>query len=453
MLQSLFQQHTDPVAFLQTHRTQLNRGIWLPAWRRYLGYTSATLLGLGALMTASGERLVMGWALLALFVTFAAASIPVTLTHQAQFWFLYFFSPLRLVLAFLLGASVLAPAPLFLLMVVGPLPYSLGMMVAEAGVLWVHKCVEQRQGVERQLRTNGPLPDLPELGWQEQVWLVRLVLAGGLGLLVVFGVSGLFGGPADELVLDTLLLGSLAVGVLRFEATVLGWLRQAPLVVYDEALCEWRASYVGRFSLIASQRQLGELLTLAGSPTVASIAVLTLLRQGNLGRALRRAVARLAPEKAERLILQLSLRAGGAAAIEYLHPAISPALQAIAARYAILAREAAKPLDQQRWLAALPDAAAPDMQQAIGQAAEVGRTLVEVRQALLCYEPGPLVDRACQGVRRCIQTVENEGGRAELPDPGDPTCEVPVEHRPTPWNWLHALLIRLEEHGAQLRTT
>ena len=329
-------------------------------------------------------------AVLAFAPVMVAIGVVVVMTGHAEFWLLYLCSPPMLVIALLCGLGPLMPVGWLLGWGVGT-PLFLSVLLPDACAVGVHNRTQDMRREQLRRRAGGPAAEMPALALWDRVRSIRLVTAAGCVLLAT-AVILLF--QQDQMAYTAsfaLLVG--AAGCLRLDVALLGWIREPPLVVYDEQRHGWRTTYIGRSALFAplklvrrvmvpdpaalrpactehrlprAEPALSAVLSLSKGPVEASrgrtaqgtaldasAALLALLGQSSLGPVVRSAVAHLAPEQAHWLILHLSVQEGGAAAIRYLRPALSQPLHLTVERYAALADEAAKPLDLQRWIAVL----------------------------------------------------------------------------------------------------
>ena len=264
------------------------------------------------------------------------------------------------------------------------------------------------------------------LRWQNRARVVRLTAAASCGFLAIaslplFRPVGL--GAAAPL---ALLVAALAC--LRFEAALLCRVGQ-PLVAFEGQSA--RATYAGRWALFAPATSLLPLMINEQCAARASVALMTLLREGSLGPAVRGASSRLTLGQAQRLSLSLSLQPGGAGAIRYLLPALPVPIQPIASTYARLTEEAARPPDLQCWLAALTEHPAIVTLAETGLAPELVVTLADARDALLRHSHST----STSAVDRLTQTIDALYGTMG----------------PTPWcdsrtGWPNLLLARIAAH-------
>lgn len=213
-----------------------------------------------------------------------------------------------------------------------------------------------------------------------------------------------------------------AAGCIHFDATLLAWLGRWPLVNTQSGY--GRATYIGRHALIVPLKSVVQTITPEPEAAAASAALVALLREGCLGPLVRKACTKLSEQQIYTLLLHLSLHEGGASAIHYLEPILSPALRQVATQYANLAREAAKPLDLQRWIALLPRD--PDDPAISRFDHHTNRTLAHAREALLQIEDTPAMAKGCAEVQELVHTLNH------------PTKLQPL-------SWPIALLLRLEE--------
>lgn len=437
ILPLIFQQHIDSVSFLRGEASG-NRGLWRAAWlfRLCMALAVLAILGTIAPLTGSSWVVTVAHAVLAFVPVMVAIGVVVMMTGHAEFWLLYLCSPPMLLIALLCGLGPVTPVGWLLGWGVGT-PLFLSALLLDACAVWVHNRTRDAQHKQSRRRAGGPVAEMPALALWGRVRSIRLVTAASCVLLAT-AVILLF--QHDQMAYAgsfALLMG--AAGCLRLDVALLGWIRESPLVAYDEQRHGWRTTYIGRSALFVPlglvcqvmapdlsalrpacvehslSRALSRGRTAQGTAVDASAALLALLGQSSLGPVVRSAVAHLSLEQAHWLVLDLSLQEGGAAAIRYLRPALSQSLRLTVERYAALADEAAKPLDLQRWIAVLTSRPFCAEEQGSRGAGEQGGggvrgcgdggTLDHARDALLSYEYAPALDEAVRDLRQLIQTL------------------------------------------------
>jgi hypothetical protein len=396
------------------------------------------ILGVVAALSGRPWGILIGYALLQIVPLMIGISLVVTATGHARLWLLYLCAPPTLLTALLSVIGPVALAGWALSWCLG-VPLLLGVLLSCACAVWVSNQAGTIAREHTRQRPSGPPADLPALQLQQRARLVRLVAAASCGVLNVAVVTfTLLVWPPDRILSAVLGLALLvgAASCLRLEAALLCWLGR-PLVALDgQGAC---ATYAGRWALFAPTSLLLPLLIDEQSAMRAGAALMVLLREGSLGPAVRRACARLTSEQAHHLMLSLSLQPGGAGAIRYLAPTLPHQIQDIAATYARLAEEAARPRDLQRWQAALIDR--PGITKLIehGLASDLSRVLVGARDALLCYSYTPTIEDAARNLRQIIPALY-----------GDTTS--PILKSDSPTCWPEALLERIVAHERLLGT-
>lgn len=444
VLHSLVWQQYDPVAFLQALRNYPHK-IWRPTWR-----LRAAVLGVaigGLLLTAHFTG--VDWKpmiAVALIVPLAAqmfCSFPITTLGQAQFWFLYAYSPLLIGIAFLCGLGVHFGFWRWWGFQLG-VPFYLGKLITDVSVLWVFLQQEAfHHDYERQ-RPGGIPGRLPALTWQRRTRHVRLLATGILSFVIVYLYPMLpvqeMGGSslshtAMRAIHIVLSIAAGAAGGLGLDATLLAIAFKIPPVCFTSQR-QWRTTYIGRMALFLPVKRMRAIFSSDVPTMVQSAAILTLFRQSGLGSTVRRACRQLSVTHQHQLLLALSLQDGGSDAIHYLLPALNGSLKPLAECYAALAMEAAKPFDLQRWIYILDNRLAAAEEWPDGENSPHS-ALQYARNALLAFKNNAEVTLALQSLQKFRDTLYQSNG---FPD------DAALDSA-----WPAALWIHLKQHQERLR--
>lgn len=424
----LWRQHSNPIAFLlQIEKLRAWRTVFLARLAGCVGLV--LLLSLVAFFKQDVWRDIIAYATIAFFFLPVCLGLAIMVTHHPRFWLAYWPSPPLLLIVFLC-----ALIPFSLLGWVGWLMffYAIGAMVPVAGSVWVHKCIFRELRYPSGQRAEGLEADLPRLHLWNRVRVVRI---GGAGLIFLGALLWLWFDPPEPKGLLLWVALAVAGGSLRLDAILLCWPGPLKLVTYDASLRRWRTTYSGRFALIAPQQKIDYLLATPHPSSIrpnagteleqtdekaegarAAEVLLILLREGTLGPTIRRACAKLPAIQAHRLLLHLSLQAGGATAIRYLQPKLALSQRPIALQYVALATEAAKPLDLQRWMAILPEQSEQETETShTWEPRRITQLLAQVRQVLLSYEFSPLVDETQNDLQRFVERLDRSLGQDKIP--------------------------------------
>jgi hypothetical protein len=426
-----WQQH-DPVAFLQA-QTSYQRKVWWPAWalRGGIALVAWAILGLVALLSGQRWGTMMFYALLLPLLVQMLCGMLIMITQQAQFWLLYAHSPLVWLLALLWGLTPLASIWVLLGVRVG-LPYLAGVLVVDACALWVYGSWERIQRDRQRLRAGGVVSELPTLALWRRVRFVRWMAALGLclfvGLLFRDGVAALV----------------VLVSCLHLDVSLFTCLLKPPLLQFDQQQGQWRATFAGRSAMFAPVGLVRQVWQSDLPSSEQSAALLALCGQGYLAPVIRRASKELSLEQAHQLTLYLSLQEGGATVIHYLEPSLPQSLRPTLMCYVALAREAAKPLDLQRWIIVL-DERLPSGPETVSSAQATAQVLKNVREALLSFTYNHAVmDTALDGLQRLVQSLYD----VSLPHISEERWSAQLEKLPL--TWPVALLLRLEGQRGRL---
>ncbi len=436
IIEALLQQHRDPIAFLENQKNSPHR-IWRPAWLLRGGMIAGLFILLGMVAVFSGHRWgeMVGYAILSLTILLILSSLSIMITHQAQFWLLYVYSPPALLAALLCGLTPLSKIWLIIGWGIG-LPFLVGALISDTGTLWVHKQLGEITHERARQRTGGVISALPALIFWRQVRLARLSLA----ILTIPIILWLFNSEQEAL-LCGLIISSVLIGCLHLDATALSWVRDFPLVRFNPQQGQWRTTYIGRSALFVPLRRIRRLIASPVSFSEASAIIPVLLREGCLGPPIRRSVRELSPDQAQSLILHLSLREGGAAAIEYLKPAFPQLLHKMTDCYGSLATEAAKPPDLQRWIAVLTNRCAG----VAGIAAGCDIDLNKIRDALVSHQHTDTIDTAITELQSFIQSLYNTTPQITAKD-----AQQSAQLKTFPLSWPVALQFHLKRHRRRL---
>lgn len=441
LFQQLFQQYSDPVAFLSGEKE--HPGLWRQAWQQRLIMLLLVLLILGIAARFNGRTwLVMASyavllpAFFAMFLSFAIMGL-----GHARFWLLYAISPPLLLGALLSGLGVLTPIGWMLgwgLI----FPWAVGMLLSTAGAVWVHNHVSETNRDHTRRRVGGVPAILPGLMRQNWVRLVRQIVAAICVVLALL-TQLLFQQDTltTRLVVGSALLAC-AAGCLRLDATVRCWIVPLPLVIPTDG-GTWRATFTGRWTLFAPARLVRAVLTPALPSGELGAGLIALLAQGTAGPVVRGRIRHLSPAQAHHLMLGLSLQPGGVTAIHYLMPALPTAVQPVAALYAALADEAARAVEFQRWLTVLTSSPGLAALEDPTVAPEITHALTQARDALLCYRYEPMLEHAITNLQQLIETYYPP---ASMVNPGG-SVDQPAT---PPLSWPLALLRQVIAHGQML---
>lgn len=432
----LWVQHRDPVAFFQ-RIAQV--GGWRVLWptRLLLIVICTALLPMIDYLVRSDRWGLVATVLALCSIAFINGFVMIFSSPigglRPVFWLthltLYHLS-LPLLLVILLCA--VAPSPplrIWLGWGIG-LPLLVGVSFVDTGAVLVYQSAFHQREQRARLRQGGPPANLPELPRQQVAWLVRWLIAA----LLSAGAGALWWVYGQEAHLFSLVLCATAAGCVRLESMLLaavGW----PLVYWADEQQRWRATYVGRTALWVPPRVMNRLLA-APAPQAAG-AIIALLQASCLGLLVRRHCRLLPLAQVQPLLLHLSLQEGGADALNFLGRRLTtPAARRLVERYALLAGEAAKPVDLQRWLLRLPAAVADEETEPERAFVQL---LVLVRRALLQYQTQPVIAEADQAMQHFAHSLALT--------PSDPQVALA---QPDALSWPLALLFCLEQHQHQL---
>jgi len=371
-----------------------------------------------------------------------SCGFPIMTLGQAQFWFLYAYSPLLIGIAFLCGLGVHFGFWRWWGLQVG-IPFYLGKLITDVSVVWVFLQEEALQHDHERQRPGGIPGRLPALTWQRRAWHVRLLATEILSLVIIYlypvlpvhEMSGSSLSPtAIHAIHIVLSIAAGAAGGLGLDATLLAVaLNISPLRFASPR--HWRTTYIGRTALFLPVKRMRAIFA-SEVPTMAqSAAILTLLKQSGLGPTVRRTCRQLSVTHQHQLLLALSLQDGGADAIHYLQPALDGSLKPLAKCYTALAMEAAKPGDLQRWIHTLDSRLATEVEWPDGENSPQS-VLRHVRNALLTFKNDTQVTLALQNLQELRDTLWLSNG---FPD------DIALDGA-----WPAALWRRLKQHQERL---
>lgn len=442
-LHLLVWQQYDPLAFLQALRNYPHK-IWWPAWQlraAVLGVAIAGLL-LIAYLTGIDWKSMIGVVLIVPLAAQIFCSFPITTLGQAQFWFLYAYSPLLIGIAFLCGLGVHFGFWRWWGFQLG-VPFYLGKLITDAGVVWVFLQQEAFHHDHERQRSGGIPGRLPALTWQRRARYVRLLATGILSFVIVYLYPMLpvqeMGGSslshtAMRAIHIVLSIAAGAAGGLGLDATLLAIAFKIPPVCFTSQR-QWRTTYIGRMALFLPVRRMGAIFA-SEVPTMAqSAAILTLLKQSGLSPTVRRACRQITVTHQHQLLLTLSLQDGGADAIHYLLPTLNSSLKPIAECYAALAMEAAKPFDLQQWIHTL-DSQFSTTEEWPDWESSPWAALQHARNALLTFKNDAEVTLALRSLQEFRDTLYQSNG---FPD------DAALDSA-----WPAALWIHLKQHQERL---
>jgi hypothetical protein len=442
---ALVGQQYNPVAFLRKMQCYPHR-LWWPAW----GIRAGTLIALLVLMTilawvtCADWRTLVAPVLLLPLITQMLCAPAISILGEAQFWFLYAYSPPLLFIAWLGGLGALWPAGTWLGIQVGFVFY-VGRLFSDSCTLWVHQQMEEAHH-EQQRRRGEYLSAVPVA---MTAWLrarkIRLWAAPILSSLIFYMYYAL---PAqilwgyrtfgEEIRLWHALIsiGAGLAGCLGFDATLLALLKAIPPVSLSAD--HWQATYVGRVAMWTPMRYTRCAFSLEPSLSDQSRIICTLFTQGYLGPVIRQAFRTLPTQHLQQPLMALSVQEGGGAILRYLRPALPLSMQPIGTLYANLADEATKPPDLQRWLhvltAQFPAITTPND----SFTTSVILTLTQVRDALLSVKTAPELTQAIQHMHQFIAQLRTTTLLSE-------TTQM--------LSWPSMLLWHLEQHQKRLQKT
>lgn len=396
-------QHRNPIDFFEEVQC---RGFWRSLWPYRLGLIGLCigLIGLIAWLSAPVSRpwivaapllLLFGLTALIGLITIPCGTLA-TATEWLSFWYLYCFSAPFLLILLLTSLAALSDTAFALSFLLG-LPLFLAWMAVDAGALLVYLAGQKEQRKRAQFRPGGPSATHLELDRQRLLFGSRagcaaLLLLAALTLLLTDGLAGWQG---------ALFLGAMAMGLLRLEATLLA-LAGFPLAWFDRNAGRWQAAYCGRNALLTPVHVFLRTWQQSQHPASRAAILLALLNQGAAGPFVRRGVARVDAAGIAEILLHLSMRPGAADGLRYLTPLLPLPLAQMAEVYARLAEEAARPIDQQMWLSALPDSS---LAQPIGEARDALSILLQTRAALSSYVHSPTVAQAYVSLHRFVSNL------------------------------------------------
>lgn len=361
--------------------------------RRLLGIALLWIAVPSTLSLISGELSIIIWfgiLVAALLLVTAFAILLVNLGGPAYpawagttYLLMSLFSPLALILVSLCSLAVWSPWALWLGGGIG-LPFFTGAVLTDIGTVAIYQHARTRRMASHKRRQGGPEAELPEhRAWTLARWMRYLGLLGsGVGAFLV-----IVGPDARQVWPLGVLLLVFAAGVARLDAVVIAALGRGTLIAPWRQPDGWRITYLGRVCLAIPSACIRRVLTDIGHGPQASAAILTFMRESALAPAVRRACRGLPTAYLLDILYHLSLRNGGATALDNLATALPSALQRVARRYADLAREASKPVDLQQWLAVLPHEVHMQGQNGLNE------LLVQVREALLSFDRTASLER------------------------------------------------------------
>lgn len=352
------------------------------------------------------------------------------ITQAWRFWLLYLFSPPILTLLFICGLADRAPA-LFRVGWFICLPFVVGMLLTDVMSLVAYKRVSHVRSQRVRQRSKGPTADLPALRQWLRVRRIRLAVASILIVAAIATPLWLESGRSVFWWGVALLFG--AAGCIHFDATLLAYFGNWPLVKYGAQHRHMRSTYVGRHALFVPCNSVIQAITPQPEGQKASAGLLALLREGGLGPLVRSLYTDLPEEVRHNLILHLSLREGGAEAIRFLsHKSSLPdSLSQLATWYADLASEAAKPPDLQQWIGLLKEAPECSGMPIFDQ--HIRPIFSRAGEALLQYNDAASITSARQEVADFVSTLYTPLAQSDPP--------------PHPLSWPVALRLHLERRS------
>ncbi|HQE91289.1 MAG TPA: hypothetical protein PLH19_00250 [Anaerolineae bacterium] len=442
-LDALIDQQRDPVAFLHGLRCYRRR-LWWPAWGIRAGAWAAlsAVLGIIAWLTPTKWDLLLAPILILPLMTQILCALLITILGEAQFWLLYAYSPLLILMGWLWGLGSLSPLGTWLGLQVGFIFY-VGKLIADGCTMWVHRQLEEVQDEQQRHRgTCLPITATVMPAWQ-RARKIRVWAAVGLSVVILYIYHAL---PAQELcgystcgeeilILHAIIsVGAGMFGCLGLDATLLAILKAKPALCFTAG--QWQPTYIGRVALWTPMRYIHRLFLSERALSDQSYMMCTLLTQGYLGPVVRRVCRSWSAMHLQQLLVALSMQEGGSAVIRYLLPSLPPSLQTVGAFYAHLADEALKPPDLQCWLHVLtayfPSTIMPDD----GFETSAILLLSQVRDALLTVTATP---ELTQTLRRMCRLITQWRAATLLSE----TTSTP--------SWPSMLLWRLEQHQKRLQ--
>lgn len=443
-------QQRDPVAFLQAmHRYP--GPVWWSAWGVRIGVLVTVVSILAVLAGVMGKDLkaIVGVALLFPLIMQMLCSLLISILGEAQFWFLYAYSPFILGIALCCGLGVHFPLWRFLGLQLA-FPFCIGKLVSDAGTLWVHLEVERDKRERQHQRPGGVSAVLPHLSLWRRVRTLRWIAAGVLGAAIAYLYPALFpqslwgfpllGSQTRTFHMATSIIAGTA-GCLGLDASLLAMLFRIP-TLHSTSKTEWQVTYVGRVAMVLPPRFVQGILTSDCPFGQQSAMLLALLRRGCLGPTVKRACATLPPQHLVPLLLHLSLQEGGGEALRYLHVSLPVEVRPISTLYAALAFEAVKPLALQRWIylldIQLPDKISRNLDDHLAPL----QTLTRIREALLALKHTPEIDGALKSLLGLIENLKDDRAVLHTSSPMESSVLA----------WPTALLLHLEQHRRRLQT-
>jgi hypothetical protein len=345
-LTTLFQQQRDPIKFLQLLNTADNDFLQT-AWTQRLVIAGSvlTLLGLTVAMTDHDWRSMLYAALLLPLTLQICCGLIIMITHHPGFWLLYAHAPTVWLLALTYGlapfSSLWAWSALQLIT-----PFVLGRLLGDALAVGIHLYAQEHRAPRPCRRAFGVATALPSI----RIW-------GGIRRLQYVGTVLLLGGLVwyPGYIFPGL---SFLTGVLYIDAPLYTLLGDPASVYCDSITRQWHLAYAGRTGLWVPSIMRQELSEF-DNPSAQSKAWITLAKYGFPLWVLCHILQNQSPQRQHRLLLALSLNAGGVELLKHLQHALSTSQQQLVDLYVMLAIEAEKPLELQGWLRALSPESLP----------------------------------------------------------------------------------------------
>lgn len=341
---------SHPARFIALLQTAEGRRLVAKVWTLW-GITLLSILFVGSYLFQNNLWVlpVLTLGAYAIVMFFTGSAIPIT--WNASFWFLYTISPLMLMVYTITVFGVYLPyiGNIFYLIYA----YSVGSLIAVAGVVWVYKEENQRLRYDERRQKGGVEAALPPLQKWRKVIVTRWVIAI-LAILITLPLPFIV--SSQEQTTAWWIVGiaiAFAAGVLHIEATI-ALLTGYPAVTGNSQE-EYKSTFAGRFSLWIPKPIEGDS---APNPSEMAQKWLALLWDGTAPQAIVGYLQRLKAATRHDFLFALSLYAGGGEALGLIAASSSlpQNVRDSAKALRLVAEEAALPLQFQQWRTALSSA-------------------------------------------------------------------------------------------------
>ena len=339
-------QHRHPVAYMD-HQTRTSNDSEF--WLRGLLFIATLVLAYAWVLEKSRSPQVFLFGFIVAFLTLSLSVALVTITLGSaspdtrvwlRFWGSYITSAPILSAYLLCGLGLVFPSAT--LMAWGVLlPFLLGVFIVDALAIWsdarlrkLHRLVNQN----RNGALNGALPELAQHRNARRIRLGLVILAFTIGFGAV--LIDRFWWPGTVAAL------AFVAGLIRLDAILLAGL--GAKLLNDKM---W-PTFSSRNSLLLPATILERAFNTPG-PEADPARIMALLRGSALGPSILGWLRKLPEAQINHHLLYLSFQPGGAVALNYLHPSLPAPIRPWNHLLSLLATEATKPDDLQRWISAL----------------------------------------------------------------------------------------------------